>query len=190
MSGIWNHHLQPVNIMKFHRLLLTLLFLPVALFAIPTLRGQTRVAAATHPSAVRLTLRWVVDGNPPDADLIPDPSDLTGTSKLAVSRDVLLDQDDFLSASPAVNADGDLTAVLVLTDEGSEKLLNITSNNIGKRLAILLDDRIIIAPVIRGDISKQCEIDLGQSNKENARIVSQLHAAVYYSSTRPSTTQP
>lgn len=42
-----------------------------------------------------------------------------------------------------------------LTDEGSAKMWKATSQNIGKRLAILLDGKVVSAPTIRSGIKKE-----------------------------------
>jgi protein-export membrane protein SecD len=43
-----------------------------------------------------------------------------------------------------------------------------TGRNIGKQMAIVLDEQVYTAPVIRGQISRQGQIELGQSTLEDA----------------------
>ncbi|MCM2374382.1 SecDF P1 head subdomain-containing protein [Aporhodopirellula aestuarii] len=43
----------------------------------------------------------------------------------------------------------------VLTDDGSQRFWNATSTNVGKKLAILLDGRVVSAPNILQGIKKQ-----------------------------------
>lgn len=47
----------------------------------------------------------------------------------------------------------------VLTDDGSVRMWNTTSKNLGKRLAILLDGNLVSAPTIRDGIKKHGVID-------------------------------
>jgi preprotein translocase subunit SecD len=67
-----------------------------------------------------------------------------------------------------------------MTDAGSELLKKITGQNVGRRIAIVLDGQVLIAPMIRGEIAKSVEIRFGQNadRKQWADILGRLHAAV------------
>ncbi len=58
-----------------------------------------------------------------------------------------------------------------LTDEGSPKMWKATSqNNIGKRLAILLDGKVVSAPIIRSGIKKEGVISGKFDNEDLSRF--------------------
>ncbi len=58
-----------------------------------------------------------------------------------------------------------------LTAAGGEKMRSITERNIGKRLAILLDGQVVMAPVIRSPISSSAMITGRFTRAEAERIV-------------------
>ncbi len=61
---------------------------------------------------------------------------------------------------------------LQFSDEGAQKFLEITSRNIGKSVAIVLDDQIISAPVVQQEISGSTAVITGSSNVEEANRLS------------------
>ena len=74
-------------------------------------------------------------------------------SKLTVSKRVILSGDNLLSAKPTLNNQTNETAVSFSLDRlGTKRFAKVTTNNVGKRLAIILDGKIISAPEIRESI--------------------------------------
>ena len=57
-----------------------------------------------------------------------------------------------------------------LTDEGSAKMWKATSQNIGKRLAILLDGKVVSAPIISSGIKKEGVISGKFDNEDLLRF--------------------
>lgn len=84
---------------------------------------------------------------------------LTGRQFFWVEKTVLMDQDDLQSArvvtsSPSTsNVPGRPEIEVTFTPKGRKRFAEVTRHNINKRLAILINGRIISAPVIRSEIS-------------------------------------
>jgi hypothetical protein len=57
------------------------------------------------------------------------------------------------------------------TDEGARKMRAATEKNIGKLVAILIDDEVIIAPVIRAAIAESAVISGNYTREQAERIV-------------------
>ena len=76
-----------------------------------------------------------------------------GKSQLKVSKRVVISGDNLINARPAFSKQTNETTVSFTLDRvGSKKFAKATSQNVGKRLAIILDDKIISAPSIREPI--------------------------------------
>ena len=77
-----------------------------------------------------------------------------GEDQLKVSKRVILSGDSLLSAKPDVNSQtNEPTVSFSLNRVGSKKFGRATSKNVGKRLAIVLDNKVISAPVINEPIT-------------------------------------
>lgn len=81
--------------------------------------------------------------------------------KFYIDNNALLDVDDISLAKMIEykEADNEVTPTvyqiqLDFTEEGKKKLATITKNNIGKKLGILIDGKLVVAPVITQPISK------------------------------------
>tara|TARA_B100000700_G_scaffold248604_1_gene278498 strand:+ start:324 stop:1877 length:1554 start_codon:yes stop_codon:yes gene_type:complete len=74
-------------------------------------------------------------------------------SKLTVSKRVILSGDNLLSAKPSLDNQTNETSVSFSLDRlGTKRFAKVTTNNVGRRLAIILDNKIISAPEIREGI--------------------------------------
>jgi hypothetical protein len=60
---------------------------------------------------------------------------------------------------------------LRFTPEGARKVRAATENHIGKRVAILIDDVVVLAPVVRAAIGDSAEINGNYTRDEALRIV-------------------
>ncbi len=95
-----------------------------------------------------------------------------GINQLSVSKRVVVKGDNLINARPAIDNRSNQTVVNFSFDRvGAKKFGRATTKNVGKKLAIILDDKIISAPVIRepilggngqisGDFSFQYATDL------------------------------
>ena len=73
--------------------------------------------------------------------------------QLYVSKRVILSGDNLINAQPTLDKQINQAVVTFTFDRsGSKKFARATSNNVGKRLAIILDNKIISAPVVREPI--------------------------------------
>tara|TARA_Y100000590_G_scaffold437570_1_gene559362 strand:+ start:239 stop:1810 length:1572 start_codon:yes stop_codon:yes gene_type:complete len=73
--------------------------------------------------------------------------------KLNISKRVILSGDNLTNAQPNLDRQSNEAVVSFTFDRaGSKKFGRATSNNVGKRMAIILDNKIISAPVIREPI--------------------------------------
>ncbi len=74
--------------------------------------------------------------------------------KLNISKQIIMTGDNLLDAQPRVDNQSSEPIVSFTLDRfGAQKFGNVTTKNVGKRLAIVLDDKIISAPVIRESIT-------------------------------------
>ncbi len=73
---------------------------------------------------------------------------------LTVSKRIIMSGDNLIDAQPRLDNQSNQPIVSFTLDRlGAQKFAKTTSNNVGKRLAIVLDDKIISAPSIREPIT-------------------------------------
>ena len=70
-------------------------------------------------------------------------------TKLAVEKDALLTGEDVVDARPAFDQSGQSYVMLNFNSRGATVFERITSENVGKRMAIVLDGKVYSAPNIR-----------------------------------------
>ena len=76
-----------------------------------------------------------------------------GVNKLKVNKRVVMSGDNLINAIPKLdNRNNETIVSFTLNRVGAKKFAKITSQNVGKRLAIILDNKIISAPNIREQI--------------------------------------
>src|SRR3989344_488086 len=83
---------------------------------------------------------------------------------------------DLAKAAVEFDQAGKPQIALTFTAEGGEKFAEITGRNVGKRLAIFLDDAILTAPVVKEQITGNAVITGDFTLEETKRIVAQLNA--------------
>lgn len=99
--------------------------------------------------------RWVAavgDTNSP-ADDLPDASDPDGKRLLRVLRPVILSDMDVDSAGFATYQSEQKELAVFLSPRGGEQFAQATRENVGRRLAIVWQGRVISAPVVRAEIT-------------------------------------
>ena len=73
--------------------------------------------------------------------------------QLNISKRILLSGDNLITANPSFDNQNNETVVSFSLDRvGTKKFARATTNNVGKRLAIILDNKIMSAPLIREPI--------------------------------------
>ena len=122
------------------------------LVELPGLDDPMRIKSLLGKTA-NLTFRFVTNKN----------EDSFGSEKLVfedeseeviVSKRIILSGDNLLDAQPRMNSENNETVVTFSLDRvGAKRFGKATSTGIGKRLAIILDGKIISAPVIRDTIA-------------------------------------
>jgi len=132
---------------------------------------DTNQALSTIGQVAQLDFRIEDTETPPDETTgVPNfiPTDLSGANLQKAS--VVFDQDQTLNSSePKIQ--------LQFNTEGAKKFKEITEQNIGKRVAIYLDNQIVIAPVVQSAILDGRAIITGQFTLDDAKIlVTQLNA--------------
>jgi outer membrane protein assembly factor BamB len=103
-------------------------------------------------------VRLVAQAPAEDADrmTLVQPSRDPGQTQeevLHVKKEVLLDGSAVKSASVKAGGSFGPTIVIDFTDDGRKRFAEITRQNIGKRLALIIDGRVCSAPVFRSEIS-------------------------------------
>jgi beta-lactamase regulating signal transducer with metallopeptidase domain/HEAT repeat protein len=96
-------------------------------------------------------------------DEYPDPSD--PDRRLRVERRILLDESHVERA--AVGSVGEdepqvVTVMVQFNEKGAERFGRVTADNIGRRLAIILDGELVAAPTIHSRIRERAMITRGQ----------------------------
>jgi hypothetical protein len=94
----------------------------------------------------------------------------TTAERIYVHRQAVLTNADIASAEAAQDASGAFGIVVRFTRDGATKLLQTTGRNVGRRLAILLDGQVVIAPVVRSPIGESAVISGNFTKAEADRI--------------------
>lgn len=116
---------------------------PVGLILLAGLAAVTCVAAAGKPG--------------PDTQEVQDPDDPDAT--LHVRTEPMLDESHVQSAGVAEAYRGEGYAVAVeFNDEGARRMREMTEQNRGSRLAILVDGECVAAPVIKTRVGRHAHI--------------------------------
>jgi preprotein translocase subunit SecD len=144
-------------------------------------------APATAPAAQRVQFRLVVEEGDRDAEVVrlarPEGDEL----ELRLLRNVVLDG----SGIERAQADRDMTisqwtVSVTFTEAGSQRLFEVTRDNIDRRLAMVVDGLIVTAPTIRSPIQGSAEIS-GAFDRERAEhLAKAINDAARTASTQPS----
>ncbi len=106
---------------------------------------------ASYARNSQITLEFCLAENTPADNwakhAVPDTDDI-----IYVSPTPALTGSDIKTVSFIKNDNGYPTIEFTLTNDGNEKMWHTTSENIGKRLVILLDEKVVSAPTISSGI--------------------------------------
>jgi preprotein translocase subunit SecD len=93
---------------------------------------------------------------PPNRQLLDDNERGASSSKILINKDVELTGDNITDAQPGFDENGGPAVNIRLDDAGSAIFKQLTHDNIGKRMAMILVDngksQVVTAPVIRTEI--------------------------------------
>ena len=95
---------------------------------------------------------------PPDTQLLPGTTDSGTPVWYLVDRIAAITGHDLSGAEPSQDSNGRPDVDFTLTRSGAARFGEITQRNIGKQLAIVLDNSVQSAPVIQSQISDRGEI--------------------------------
>jgi preprotein translocase subunit SecD len=105
---------------------------------------------------------------PPDTELMPGSEN--GTENwYVVSRIAAVTGRDLTGADPSHDESGRPDVDFTLNRDGAERFGRVTGANVGKLLAVVLDNRIFTAPVIHGQINDRGQISGGSFTPQSAQ---------------------
>ena len=120
-----------------------------------TAQLQLKIVEAGPMSSQEALLQQYNGKIPDDMEVIPGAagSDETGTAFYLVRKIAAVTGQDLRNAQPTLDENGRPAVGFSLTREGSSKFGKVTGDNIGRALAIILDNRVQSAPRIEGRIN-------------------------------------
>ena len=151
---------------------------------LPGVDDPSRVKDIIQSTAL-LTLKIVQDGPystrdaalgahggilPPDGELLPgrreSGDNAGGEAWYIVNRIAAVTGRDLRDAQPRPDENGQPSVNFMLTRDGAVRFGRVTSQNIGKPLAIILDNRVISAPTIQSQITDSGRISGSYTSQE------------------------
>lgn len=138
--------------------------------------GAATGAAAFAVAAPRATFEVYVSTsvNAPGARLLRLPLAGGGVEEIAFEGNCRLTGDAVASADPVVAPDGRGEVRLVLTSDGARAFAEVTSRSVGKRLGIVVDGRLVAAPVVRAPLRDGVIVVAGLSLAEARALAPRL----------------
>ena len=88
----------------------------------------------------------------------------------------MISGEELIDANPGVDQDGNPAVMFALSTAGGKKFGRITGKNIGKPFAIVLDNKVISAPVIQSQIFSNGQITGNFSVQESKDLALVLRA--------------
>jgi preprotein translocase subunit SecD len=93
-----------------------------------------------------------------------------GGNPLWVAPNISLTSADIARAEARTLTDGGPAVAIVLTDNGAAKMAQLSASQTNKPIALLLDGKVIWAPVVRGAIEKEAVLTGGPGGLTQAQI--------------------
>ena len=117
---------------------------------LPGLKDPSRIKNLLGKTA-QLNFRLVTDK---DNDFGSEKMTSENGEEIVVNKKIIMSGENLIDAQPRVDNQSNNPMVSFTLDRyGAQKFGKVTTNNVGKRLAIVLDNKIISAPVIREAIT-------------------------------------
>ena len=138
--------------------------------------GQGSVLSQAPDRSTRVEFRWAEAA--PGKGLAQVRVPKTG-ERLYLHREVVITNEDIIEAQPLEDPDtkGGYKVSLVFTKQAAERMAKAAQQRTGRRLAVLLDGKVISAPFVSGSIYDKAAIT-GQITKDEAeRIAEALNQA-------------
>lgn len=139
------------------------IFLVTSIFAI-AVSSCGRTAGYKAYSGGTLQMRFVSEEKQPEYNAVPDKQGLS----VFVENEILVTSRDLESAQPEFDNLGRPSVRIVFTKSGAERFSEVTSKNIGRKIAVIVDGVCITAPIIQSGISGGEVILTGDFSVEEA----------------------
>jgi preprotein translocase subunit SecD len=152
-------------------------FLLVCLLCLVTAAAEKPATSPVHRLQFRLVALPQDKG---EVDELENPSPTGDEKTLRVLRDASVDERDVDGVGNGVGVDGARTIMLTFSNAGATKFSAWTREHIGRRLAIVLDGKVLTAPVIRTEIGARAVITRpgGYDEKEQSTVVQSITEAI------------
>jgi RNA polymerase sigma factor (sigma-70 family) len=145
-----------IKVMTWMKLKIALGFTAALLLAGGAMTVALSSDTSADPAPSVFQFRLVLNAPSAKADtmtVVQPDADAKTAKTLYVQKKVLLDQTDLKSASVITNQPaGKPWIQITFTDAGAKQFAKVTHQNIGKRLAIIIDGRLYSAPTIKSEI--------------------------------------
>jgi len=117
--------------------------------------GQTKPAIPAEAQKPRFQIRRVLEAEDKGpAVVVPGRDERTGQDQWRLGQEILLEGKDVASAAVAKDAQTERPTInLQLNKEGAEKFAKATQDNLKKRLAMLIDGKVVFAPTVQSAIT-------------------------------------
>ena len=127
--------------------------------------------AADRSAAPVFQLRLVLDTPSSETEQMTVVQENKDLPKVVhnVEKKVVLDQTALKSASVQKDSLGQPQIEIVFTPEGQKRFAEVTRENVGKRLAIVIDGQLYSAPLIRDEIAGGKAVISGSFNEAEAQ---------------------
>lgn len=133
-------------------------------------------AKPAKPQPPVLEFRLVATAASAETEELPGSSK-GGAQKFLVNKKAVLDQSSLKSAAIRQNAGIPTPSILIeLTLEGAGKMASISRENLGKQLAIVVQGKVLTAPVIQSEMNAAVQITGNYTEAEAKAIVAALNA--------------
>jgi SecD/SecF fusion protein len=143
------------------------------LVQVPGLQDPQRLKDILGQTA-KLQFRMVADNQNGDVDMLPSQD--AGGQPVPVERRVIVEGEDLIDAQPAFDSRPQQPIVnFRFNIRGAQRFGQATTENLGRPLAIVLDNKVISSPVIQspitggsGQISGNFTVESGQQPRDSA----------------------
>ena len=142
----------------------------VTLASVAALSWFNAPGVADVQAAVRLEVRLAETGFSPGLREVA----LDATRKIYLQEDVVVSNIDVERAEVARDAGATFSVVVAFTAAGAAKMRRATSDHIGRPLALLVDGKVIAAPVVRAAIGGSAVLNGLFTRSEADRIAAGL----------------
>jgi preprotein translocase subunit SecD len=135
--------------------------LPAALLAL-----LSAVGGHAQEIPVSVQFRFVVECGADGAS--PAVRDEKNTGSYCLADRAIVSEKDIERAELTKDAAGVAAVLLVLTDKAAQRLLAATQTQVGHRLGVIINSRLVVAPLLREPIGKEFMLS-GQMTAEKAQ---------------------